>query len=265
MFRLLIGSFASLGLSLLADCAFSAKPGAELQVSPAGSISADVPIAALSPKRWHVFLVAADNEQPVFDRAISRMGMQYRDLYGIEPHRYSTKPAQNTGTGTSSLSAVRATIASIHLQPDDGCYFFFTSHGSQLGLVMKADVRLSPFRLNTFLDETCGARPTVVVISGCYTGVFLTPGMAKENRILISAARSDRTSFGCDASEEYTVFDRCLIERWEGSRTWQILYENVVACVKNTETTRRFSPPSEPQAFFGRLMRDLPLDLKDSG
>ena len=37
------------------------------------------------------------------------------------------------------------------------------------------------------------------------------PPMARPNRIVLTAARADRPSFGCGADETYTFFDECLL------------------------------------------------------
>ena len=54
---------------------------------------------------------------------------------------------------------------------------------------------LRPGVLANMLDRTCGKRPTVVIISACFSGVFL-PALASSNRMVLTAARPDRTSFG---------------------------------------------------------------------
>ena len=52
----------------------------------------------------------------------------------------------------------------------------------------------------------CQARPTVVVISACYSGIFVD-GLAAPNRMIMTAARRDRSSFGCSEDATYPYFD----------------------------------------------------------
>ena len=43
------------------------------------------------------------------------------------------------------------------------------------------------------------------------------------------------------------------------------MHAALVACVRATERARRFTPPSEPQAHVGRLMRAFPLRPERGG
>ena len=87
-----------------------------------------------------------------------------------------------------------------------------TSHGSPEGFYLRNAPPITPQKLNKILDLYCNERPTVVLISACYSGVFVGPSMQKENRIILTAARQDRTSFGCSTENQYTYWDSCLID-----------------------------------------------------
>ena len=73
----------------------------------------------------------------------------------------------------------------------------------------------------------------------------------------LTAARPDRTSFGCSAEETYTYWDGCLVDSFPGVSTWEELYERVTACVEEKESGG--FTPSEPQASFGDDMVALPI------
>jgi hypothetical protein len=110
--------------------------------------------------------------------------------------------------------------------------------------------------LGEVLDATCGLRPTVAIISACHSGVFLDD--AAPNRIILTAARADRTSFGCGAAFDYTYYDSCLFDHWPHSRNFIDLYNAVVLCVEDKERQMNVTP-SEPQASFGTAVAALPL------
>ena len=101
----------------------------------------------------------------------------------------------------------------------------------------------------------------MLVVSGCFSGGFLTQAIATENRIVLTASRADRTSFGCSVKDRVNVFDGCVLAHWDDAPTWQVLAGLLRGCVERAERSRGFSPASEPQAFFGRAMRDLPTRL----
>ena len=112
--------------------------------------------------------------------------------------------------------------------------------------------------MNKILDAACGERPTVVLVSACYSGIFVGPSMQKKNRIILTAARQDRTSFGCSPENEYTYWDACLIDSLPAAESWKSLYGTVQQCVQTKESRGKFVP-SLPQAFFGEQVSDLKI------
>ena len=82
---------------------------------------------------------------------------------------------------------------------------------------------MSPASLANALDAGCGTRPTVVVVSACHSGIFLAPAMRRPNRIVLAAARADRGSFGCGTDDQYTYYDQCLLQQFDGAATWRSL------------------------------------------
>ena len=69
-----------------------------------------------------------------------------------------------------------------------GCFLYFTSHGSPRGIVFGPGRLMSPDEMDRLLDGWCGERPTVVMVSACFSGVFI-PILAAPNRLVITAAR----------------------------------------------------------------------------
>ncbi len=99
----------------------------------------------------------------------------------------------------------------------------------------------------------------VVVISACFSGVFV-PALAKSNRMVLTAARPDRTSFGCGQDNKYPYFDDCFLSSMPQARDFGGLSGAVRECVRARETAERMTPPSEPQVFVGGELRPmLPL------
>jgi hypothetical protein len=130
-----------------------------------------------------------------------------------------------------------------------GCFLFFTSHGSPDGIVMGADID-PPASLSQVLDNDCGDRPTVVIISACYSGAFVQ-ALQAPNRMVLTAARPDRSSFGCSQSLRYTFFDQCVLEALPASSDFPGLGRLIQACVAAREKKEHMAPPSEPQLWVG--------------
>ena len=83
--------------------------------------------------------------------------------------------------------------------------------------------------------------------------------MVRSNRIVMTAARADRSSFGCGADFDLTVFDGCLLQSLGGGGPVTLVWRETTACVRAEEFRRRVAPASEPVWHAGSGMRDLVL------
>lgn len=168
--------------------------------------------------------------------------------------QYSLRPA-----GAATPRDVAAGLAEAAAKAKGGCLFYLTSHGTPQGAVFGPDRMLQPAALHLLLNETCGARPTVVVVSACFSGVFVRP-LAGPNRMVMTAARPDRSSFGCSERDRYPYFDACMLESLPKSADFMALAAAARACVARREDEMDLTPASEPQtAVGGELRMYLPL------
>jgi hypothetical protein len=90
---------------------------------------------------------------------------------------------------------------------NDLLVLILTSHGSQAGGAVQAGRReetLSPAALAGMLGRT-GIQHRIVVISACYSGVFVRP-LANDDTLVITAADFDHSSFGCQDKVKWTYF-----------------------------------------------------------
>ena len=97
---------------------------------------------------------------------------------------------------------------------NDILFLILTSHGSQAGVAVQAgrrDQTLSPPALAAMLDRT-GVQHRVVIISACYSGVFVGP-LSSANTLVITAADSDHSSFGCQDKVKWTYFGDAFFNR----------------------------------------------------
>jgi hypothetical protein len=219
---------------------------------------------ALSALRFKAVLIAGDQSAAAFDHATE--AVRGRLLAGHVPpsdiQRFSASRAvvARGEARPSNLQAVLSAIEHLHPGPGEGCFVFATSHGAyQEGFVlMPSENFLTPAALDLALERGCGEAPTVVVISSCFSGSFAKPPMTRPNRIILTAAREDRPSFGCGAGFQYTVHDRCLLQAMDAATVWRAAYAMIRACVSAREKALGF-PPSEPQAWFGDAVRGMPV------
>jgi hypothetical protein len=210
---------------------------------------------------WEVVLAAGDDAEPVFDNA-TREFDQRLIAAGVPDgniHRLSASAAELSPSVEPAYSkALLHRIAGLSAQPGDRCLIFLTSHGERGAGVWlaRSNLALSPDELADALSRGCGRAPTVVIISACYSGGFAAGKMAKPNRIILTAARNDRPSFGCQAHRRYNFFDECLLGALPKSPTWRVVFEKSAQCVRRMERALG-EQPSEPQAYFGKAVADL--------
>jgi hypothetical protein len=223
-----------------------------LGVAPAGSVGSG---------DWHVVLAAGDDAQPVFDNATSEMRRRLTAT-GVPAgniHRFSASEAE-VGAGAEPATAefLLRRIAELPSRPGDRCLIFLTSHGERgAGLwLARSERALTPDELARALSRGCAAVPTIVIVSACYSGGFARGKMAKPNRVILTAARGDRPSFGCQVHRTYNFFDECLLGVLPQSATWHAVFDGADRCVRRMERALS-AQPSEPQAYFGATVAGL--------
>jgi len=161
---------------------------------------------------------------------------------------------------TSSAVDIAVRFILNHSEPDDLVVVAVSTHGGpdllaqEDGQVSLPSLSAEDFRrsLSPLAD-----RRTIIILSSCYSA-SLIPSLKMANRIIITSARSDRTSFGCQADAEHTVFGQAMVDAFARSnQSLHTIVDAVRAKVASTEVERHFSPPSEPQVFVGNDMQQL--------
>jgi len=211
--------------------------------------------------RWQVVLAAGDDAEPVFDNAARALGQRLAaaGVPAANIHRLSASGAEVGAAVEPALANVLLQrIGTLPARPGDRCLIFLTSHGERgAGLwLARSNTAVSPDQLAQALSRGCAAVPTVVVVSACYSGGFATGKMAKPNRIVLTAARNDRPSFGCQVHRVFNFFDECLLGALPKSATWRAVADGSRECVHRMERALG-ERPSEPQAYFGAVVANL--------
>jgi len=211
------------------------------------------------PTGWKALLIAGDYHELAFDNAVEAMAHKL-ESYGVRADDVTVLKSRGEVEDVANRKNIQAGFAALAADPSEGCFVFATSHGVPgKGLVMRrADAVLSPGALSAMLDHSCGSRPTVVIASGCFSGIFAEgPPVPAANRAILTAARDDRPSFGCNAHLEYTVFDHCILDSLERGILWRMVMDRTRVCVSGNEFDMRVPEPSEPQLSVGAAVAGL--------
>lgn len=218
------------------------------------------PTRAADFSNWAAIIVAGDwhahsgAPSEVFDNARRDLGKAFAGIgfnpaniqeYSVRPEKY---PAQ--APRASEADSIAHGVWDLTRQAKAGCLFYFTSHGSPDGIVVDQQL-LSPDVLSAMVTNDCAARPTVVILSACYSGVFV-PVLAAPNRMILTAARPDRSSFGCGEQDTYTFFDTCVLAQLPLASSFPELGRKAKACVAAREKAMGYGPPSDPQLSVGK-------------
>jgi hypothetical protein len=228
------------------DAASPAARATSLAAAPDG-----IPAA-----RWHAVLIAGDNDSPSFDNGIDALRDKL-SARGVRDIRILTSdPGRNPSAQVASAANVSNALR--NAGGAGACLAFITSHGNETGVVLRqANGVIGPGTLDSALDAGCGTLPTVVVVSACHSGVFLTSAMRQPNRVVLTAAAADRVSFGCGSGDQFTYYDQCLLQQFDAATTWSQLAQSTRACVQSLEKSMGIRTPSQPQIFIGAAVGSL--------
>lgn len=211
-------------------------------------------------KVWKSIFIAGDHSINNFDNGRKALAQMLSPLGAFPEHQLhltSAKSEVNIKTKLATPANVVQTFSSMKAKKNEGCFIFMTSHGVKAqGFYLSLAGVLTPAKLAEMVNASCGNVPTVILVSACYSGQFITAGLTGKNRVILTAAIKDRPSFGCSQDTTYTYWDECLLESIPLSNTWKDVYNNTKTCVAEKEQQLGFNP-SLPQAFFGESVQDL--------
>ncbi len=138
---------------------------------------------------------------------------------------------------------------------NDVLVLLLTSHGDRNGFALQLPDRivdLTPrFLAATLAHE--GIKNRVVIVSACFSGIFVPP-LKNNNTIIMTAADANHTSFGCAPEREWTYFgDAFFRQALLPGTNFQNAFEHARILIHGWEL-RDHLPPSNPQGFFGRAL-----------
>jgi hypothetical protein len=221
-------------------------------------------IAALQPHKKGVvdaFVVAiALDSDPVFRREAGEAAKVLARRYNAASRTILlTAGSDDSATGAPQGSpdnlAMALAAVSARMDPaEDVLVLFTTSHGdAQTGLAYRDNGKgfgmIAPARMAALLDEKRFKR-RVVMISACYSGVFV-PLLTSADTVIVTAASSRRTSFGCAPGNDWTFFGDALINNaLRKPQPFAKAADEAVNLIAGWETQNRLDQ-SNPQVFVG--------------
>ncbi len=215
---------------------------------------------------WGAIVVSGDfhahdgSDSEIFDNArrdvtagLLQMGFAPANIV-----EFSQRPARYPGrTLMGDTQNIANSLWDLSNRTSSGCFIYMSSHGEPDGMIL-GDGVLEPDKLAQMVDNACGDRPTVVIISACFSGAFV-PALKGPDRMVLTAARPDRTSFGCGSDVREPFFDGCFVRELPLSHDLPGLADLTRACVAQTEREKGMAPPSDPQLSIGaEITKALP-------
>lgn len=226
-------------------------------------------VAALPRQRpgiadLYVIGVAGDGTQDVFrneaiylDR-LARQRLHARGTLSLVSHHESVGPKPRPLASYDNLyDAVMGTAKRMDRR-EDILLLYLTMHGTpehELALYFPPymDDALTPDDLAFILDKA-GIRNRVIAISACYSGGFIRR-LQGDNTLLVTAARSDRPSFGCDSDSNATYFGRAwLVEGLNRGTDFADAFRYAQGRIDGWEKAEDLEP-SYPQISEGKAIK----------
>jgi hypothetical protein len=185
--------------------------------------------------------LSALNRSLGLDRGAVRL-VNHRDTLDISP----------VASRTNFAAAVHA-VAGVMNRDEDVLLVFITSHGGPTGVGLylgdAVNAVLGPDHVASVLDRE-GIRNRVVIVSACFSGVFIKP-LASPNSIVLTAADESSASFGCSNERDWTYFGDAFFNQSLGEGvSLEGAFEKAKVKISQWEA-RDDVPPSSPQGHFG--------------
>jgi hypothetical protein len=155
-------------------------------------------------------------------------------------------------------AAVRG-VGKVLDKDEDVLLLFMTSHGGKRGFGVQLPaiaVQMTPGEVAAILKKE-GIRNRVIIVSACYSGLFVKP-LADDNTIILTSADEKSSSFGCKAGRDWTYFGDALFNHsLKPGKDFSGAFAGAKILIQGWEMLDGFAP-SNPQGHFGAaLVRKL--------
>jgi hypothetical protein len=162
----------------------------------------------------------------------------------------------------ASLTSLRESlrhVGELMDRKEDVLLLYVSSHGSEKH-ELAVDFRplklepITPERLKAAIAAS-GIRWKVLIVSACYSGGFID-ALKDDRTVVITAARADRSSFGCGYGSDATYLAKALFgEALTKTHSIEAAFEDARKRIEAWEQEKGHTPPSEPQIHVGKDIR----------
>jgi hypothetical protein len=250
--------------SLLSDAGWPGNAPSPEQVIYAQRGLLDREAARLKPRtpgkvNLYAIVFAGDGSQNVFRNEAEYFDTLFSKRLGAEGHVVvlENNPASLTTRPLATWSNLENALDAVAAKMDpqqDILLLYFTTHGSEDHTLL---VDMDPLPLDqisaTDLPGILAEHPfkyKVVIVNACYSGGFIPP-LKNAGTMVITAARADRSSFGCGEQSELTWFGHAfLVDALNQTDDFRQAFRLAKAQVAAWEKRDNYEP-SEPQISTG--------------
>ena len=216
----------------------------------------------------YLLTVAGDGRQGVFRREANYIKEYFDKELGTQGKSMQLVNSRLTARDIpqSTITSIKRSLNVMAQRMDsqqDVLFLYLTSHGSKnhkfyLNHPAMSRNDLSAKELASMLADI-PVKWKVLVVSACYSGGFI-PELKDENTLVITAAASDKTSFGCSDGAEFTYFGEAFIkDALPTSDSFSEAFDKAFELVSLREKAEEFeaSIPQihKPKAILAQLKR----------
>lgn len=234
-------------------------------------------LAGLTPRvagkpNLYLLAFAGDGVEDVFHNEAEYAAKLFASRFGPNAHTLvlDNNPATLTTRPLASWTNLEGALAGLArvMHPDqDILLLYITSHGGEDHTLL---VDMDPLPLDQIgaqdLAGILAEHPMkwkVVVVNACYSGGFVPP-LQGPGTLVLTAARSDRSSFGCGSDSDITYFGKAwLVDALNRTDNFVDAFHLASSDISQWEKKDKLTP-SEPQIDIGGgIENQLALWRKD--
>ncbi len=205
---------------------------------------------------------AGDGDESIFKREAVFAQTVFADHFGSADRSMELindiddRDSYPLATVTGLTDALK--LLAERMNPDqDVLVLTLTSHGSREGIAVSNGslplLQLGPTELRQALDEA-GIKWRVLIVSACYSGVFLEP-LETDSTLIATASDAEHSSFGCADDRDLTYFGEAFFkDSIPTTPTLEEAFKKAADLIQHRETAEHLEH-SNPQLYVGSAIR----------
>lgn len=224
-------------------------------------VSGSQPAATASDQPRSFLYSWAMYGDPVFDRDVQTFSQSYARAFGgpADQALFGNTSSRLAKADPTAMQEAFTGLAAQAVDGEDLVVVMLTSHGRPGTIAVYEGgngplFALTGAQLDEYLEPLENDR-TLLIVQACFSGSLIRD-LQHPNRIILTAASADRSSFGCSPDSDNTWFIKSLNRAMAQGGSWQQIFATTRALVLADEAAAGF-PASNPQAWVGANMRDF--------